>query len=167
MIFVNSFVVAEPSQPVRDCGTVVNHTGSTPLQWRLFSVGELEGAFVVSSTKHLNLLMPSVANFGSLSWMHVIHALPRAPPSPVPITPATRKTFSSSVSMRQLFQVSGSQPPGPVCEPRPTRPGSAMYWPQNEASPETAATAWFVGVCSSTPETEFPPGAMARPAAIW
>src|SRR5438874_9937949 len=72
MIFVNSFVLAEPSQPVRDCGTTVSHAGRAPVQLTLLSVGELDAAFVVSITKHLNLLVPSVANFGSLSWYVVM-----------------------------------------------------------------------------------------------
>src|SRR6185369_1743680 len=71
MIFENSFVCAWPSQPVRDCGTVVNHAGTTPEQFTLLSVGELVAALVVSMTRHLNLLTPSVANLGSLSWIVV------------------------------------------------------------------------------------------------
>src|SRR5438067_6342825 len=112
MIFVNSFVVAEPSQPVRDCGTVVSHAGTTPVQLTLLTVGELVAALVVSITKHLNLLVPSVANFGSLSWYIVIQPFPGgfAPKRPVPVgtAPPTGKMFSSVVSMRALFQVSGS-----------------------------------------------------------
>ena len=42
MIFVNSFVVAEPSQPVRECGTVVSHGGKTPVQLTLSSVGSFD-----------------------------------------------------------------------------------------------------------------------------
>src|SRR5262245_30634453 len=101
MIFVNSFVVAEPSQPVRDGGIVVSHAGSTPLQWTLFTDGELEAAFVVSSTKHLNLSMPSVANFGSSSWIVVMY---RPKMRLVVTMPPTGKMFRSAVSMRQLFQ---------------------------------------------------------------
>src|SRR5262249_34282057 len=95
MIFVNSFVVALPSQPVRDCGTVVSHAGSTPLQCTLLSVGELVGDFVVSSTKHLNLLTPSVANFGSSSWIVVMYR-PRM--RPVVVTSLTGEMFSSVLS---------------------------------------------------------------------
>src|SRR5512144_1654121 len=166
MIFENSFVVTCPSQPVRDCGTVVSHAGTVPSQTTLFKVGELVAAFVVSTTKHLNLLTPSVANLGSLSWIVVIYR-PARRPVPVGAAPPTGKMFNCVVSMRQLFHTSGSQPPGPVCDPRDTRPGSAMYWPQNDASPATAGAPWFVGNCSNTPETAFPPGAMLRPAAIW
>src|SRR5262245_61497685 len=72
MILVNSFVVAEPSQPVRDCGTVVSHAGTTPLQLVLLSDGELCADFRVSMVKHLNLSTPRVANLGSDSWMHVM-----------------------------------------------------------------------------------------------
>src|SRR5437764_13142623 len=68
MIFVNSFVVAEPSQPVRDCGTVVSHAGTTPVQFTLLIVGELCAVCVVSFTKQRNLFTPSVANLGSSSW---------------------------------------------------------------------------------------------------
>src|SRR5262249_14658881 len=96
MIFVNSFVVASPFQPVRDCGTVVSHAGTAPLQLTLLSDSELDAAFSVSIKKHLNLSMPSVANLGSLSWMHVMYAPPMAPPGPAP---ATGKKFSSEVSM--------------------------------------------------------------------
>ena len=71
MIFENSFVVDEPSQPVRACGTVVSHAGTTPVQFTLLSVAVLDAAFVVSITKHMNLLTPSVANLGSLSWIVV------------------------------------------------------------------------------------------------
>src|SRR5262249_38590222 len=106
---------------------------------------------------------PAVRYLGPCWGMHVMYAPPMAPPGPAP---ATGKKFSSEVSMRQLFQVSGSQPPGPVWLPRENVPGSAMYWPQNDASPATAATAWFVGTCSSTPVTALPPGAMVRPAEI-
>src|SRR5580765_7863059 len=165
MIFENSFVTFEPSQPVRDRGTIESHAGTVPSHATLFSVGELVAAFVVSITKHLNLLTPSVANFGSLSWIMVIHR-PFRSPVPVGTAPPSGKTFSCIVSMRQLFHVSGSQPPGPVCVPRDTSPGSAMYWPQNEASPETAAAAWLVGACSSTPEAAFPRETMLRPPAM-
>src|SRR6185369_11160329 len=48
MTFVNSFVVAKLSQPVRDFGTVVSHAGTTPLQLTLFNVAVLVAAFVVS-----------------------------------------------------------------------------------------------------------------------
>src|SRR5260221_11145426 len=110
MIFVNSFVVAEPSQPVRVCGTVVSQAGTTPLQLMLSSAGELLAGFVVSITKHLNLANPSVANLGSASWYADIQPrVDRDPPRLVPMTPATGKTFTSVVSQRALFQVSGSQ----------------------------------------------------------
>src|SRR5262245_9785558 len=164
MIFEYSFVCVVPSQPVRDCGTVESHAGTVPLQTTLFSVAVLVAAFVVSTTKHLNLFTPSVANLGSDSWMSVQY---RPAPKLGVVLPTTRRMFCSDESMRQLFQVSGSQPPGPTCVPRDTRPGSAMYWPQNEASPGTAGAAWFVGVCSSTPCTTLPPGDMLRPATIW
>src|SRR5260221_34522 len=68
MIFVNSIVEALPSQPVRDRGTAVSQAGTTPVQLTFWSAGELVATFVVSITKNLNLLMPSVANFGSSSW---------------------------------------------------------------------------------------------------
>src|SRR5262245_20939522 len=165
MILEHSFVTLLPSQPVRDCGTVVSQAGTVPSQVTLLSRAVLVAAFVVSMTKHLNLFTPSVANLGSLSWIVVMYR-PGVSPVPVGETPPTGKMLSCAVSMRQLFHVSRSQPPGPVCVPRETRPGSAMYWPQNEPSPETAAAAWFVGTCSSTPETALPPGAMARPPAI-
>src|SRR5947207_12856482 len=166
MIFVNSFVTFEPSQPVRDRGTVVSHAGTVPSHATLLSVGELVADFVVSMTKHLNLVTPSVANLGSLSWI-VVWYRPATRPVPVGTAPPTGKMFSCIVSMRQLFHVNGSQPPGPVCVPRETTPGSAMYWPQNDASPATAGAAWFVGSWSSTPVTALPPGAMLRPPAIW
>src|SRR5689334_13715218 len=165
MMGLNSFVTFEPFQPVRDLGTVLSHAGTVPSQATLLSVGELVAAFVVSTTKHTNLLTPSVANLGSLSWI-VVWYRPLSRPVPVGTAPPTGKMFRCSVSMRQLFHVSGSHPPGPVCDPRDTRPGSAMYWPQNDASPETAAAAWFVGNCSSVPVTALPPGAMLRPPAM-
>src|SRR5215471_272007 len=165
MIGEHSFVTFEPSQPVRDGGSVVSHAGTVPSQTTLFSVGELVAAFVVSTTKHLNLSTPSVANLGSLSWIMVMYE-PGLRPVPVGTAPPTGKMLSCTVSMRQLFHASGSQPPGPLCDPRDTRPGSAMYWPQNDASPETAAAAWLVGSWSSTPVTALPPGAMLRPAAM-
>jgi hypothetical protein len=70
------------------------------------------------------------------------------------------------VSILQLFHTSGLHPPGPACVPAETSPGSAMYWPQNDASPGTATAAWFVGSCNKTP-LGTPPGPMTRPAAIW
>src|SRR5512143_189113 len=165
MIFVNSFVVAEPFQPVRDCGTVVSHAGTTPEQFTLFSVGELVAAFVVSITKHTNLSTPSVANFGSLSWYIVIQ-LPAVRPVPVGTAPPTGKMFNWVVSMRALFQLSGSQLVWPWWAPAESSPGFAMYWPQNEASPGVTTPAWFVGTCSSTP-VGVPPGTIVRPAATW
>src|SRR5690349_6177412 len=165
MIGENSFVTFEPSQPVRERGTVLSQTGTVPSQTTLLIVGELVAAFVVSETKHLNLLTPTVANFGSLSWI-VVWKNPGLSAVPVGTEPPTGNMFTCTVSMRQLFHVSGSQPPGPVCVPRETSPGSAMYWPQNDASPETAAAAWFVGSCSSVPVTALPPGAMLRPPAM-
>src|SRR5262245_42586416 len=123
MIFVNSLVCAWPSQPVRDWGTVVSHAGSVPSQATLLSVGELVAAFVVSTTKHLNLFTPSVANLGSLSWIVVMY-LPGMSPVLTGWAPPMRKMFNSVVSMRQLFHVSGSQPPGPLCVPRERSPGS-------------------------------------------
>src|SRR4030095_15871439 len=122
MIFENSFVTFVPSQPVRDCGTAESHAGTVPSQATLFSVGELVAAFVVSITKHLNLFTPSVANFGSASWISVMYR-PAVRPVPVGTAPPTGNMFSCRVSMRQLFHVRGSQPPGPVCVPRDTRPG--------------------------------------------
>src|SRR5262245_28208682 len=124
MIFEYSFVCVVPSQPVRDCGTVESHAGTVPLQTTLFSVAVLVAAFVVSTTKHLNLFTPSVANLGSDSWMSVQN---RPATRPSVTMPATGKIANPDESMRQLFQVSGSQPPGPVCVPRPTTPGLAMY----------------------------------------
>src|SRR5690349_16321957 len=108
MIFVNSLVLAWPSQPVRDRGTTVSHAGTTPLQLTLFSVAVLVAAFVVSTRKHLNLSTPSVANLGSLSWYIVIQPL-KTRPVPVGTAPPTGKMFSSVVSMRALFQVRLSQ----------------------------------------------------------
>src|SRR5690349_25069232 len=166
MMFENSFVTFEPFHPVRDCGTAVSHAGIVPSQTTLLSVGELVAAFVVSATKHMNLFTPSVANLGSLSWI-VVWYRPGVRPVPMNDGKPTGKMFNSTVSMRQLFHTSGSQPPGPVWVPRETSPGSAMYWPQNDASPATAGAAWFVGTWSSTPETDEAPGDMARPAAIW
>src|SRR5689334_4016499 len=99
MIFVNSFVVASPSQPVRERGIVVSHAGTTPLQLTLFSVAVLLAALVVSITKHLNLSTPSVANLGSLSWYIDIHPLERSP-VPVGVLPPTGKMFNWVVSMR-------------------------------------------------------------------
>src|SRR5215471_13497342 len=165
MIGENSFVTFAPSQPVRERGTLLSQLGTVPSQATLLSVGELVADFVVSITKHLNLLTPTVANFGSLSWM-VVCQNPGVSAVPVGTEPPTGKMLRCTVSMRQLFHVSGSQPPGPVCVPRDTRPGSAMYWPQNDASPETAAAAWLVGSWSSVPATAFPPGAMLRPPAM-
>src|SRR5262252_10453445 len=124
MMFESSFVTFEPSQPVRERGTVVSHAGTLPSQATLFNVDELVAAFVVSTTKQMNLFTLSVANFGSLSWIVVCHR-PGDRAVPVGTAPPTGKMFSRTVSMRQLFHVSGSQPPGPVCEPRETRPGSA------------------------------------------
>ena len=72
MMLVNSFVLAEPSQPVRDGGTVVSHAGTVPSQTTLFSIGPLVAAWLVSTTKHLNLSTPSVENLGSLSWIVVM-----------------------------------------------------------------------------------------------
>src|SRR5205814_3875104 len=95
MIFVNSFVVADPSQPVRLCGTVVSHAGTTPLQLMLSSVGVLLAAFVVSITKHLNFVMPSAANLGSASWYADIHARVDVEPPTSALTMArTGKTLS-------------------------------------------------------------------------
>src|SRR5690349_943580 len=71
MMFVNSLVTFEPFQPLRDCGTAVSHAGTVPSQTTLLSVGELVADFVVSTTKQMNLLTPSVANLGSLSWIVV------------------------------------------------------------------------------------------------
>src|ERR1051325_4433695 len=68
MIFVNSFVVADPSQPVRDRGTVLSHAGTTPLQLMLSSAGELLVVLVVSIPNHLNLAFRRVANLGSAPW---------------------------------------------------------------------------------------------------
>src|ERR1051325_1362788 len=169
MIFVNSFVVADPSQPVRLCGTVVSHAGTTPLQLMLLRVGELLATFVVSITKHLNLAVPSVANLGSASWYADIQARVDVEPPMSGLTmPATGNTFSSVVSQRALFQVSGSQRVCPLCVPAENWPGSAMYWPQNDASPEVTSPAWFVGICSSTlPGPGTPSGVLLRPAAIW
>src|SRR5689334_11648216 len=107
MMFVNSFVVAEPFQPERDLGTVLSHAGTVPSQTTLLSVGELVADLVVSTTKHTNLLTPSVANLGSLSWI-VVWYRPASRPVPVRTAPPTGKMFNSSVSMRQLFHVSGS-----------------------------------------------------------
>jgi hypothetical protein len=165
MIFVNSRVVVEPSQPVRECGTVASHAGTVPSHATLFTVDELDAVFVVSSTKHRNLFTPSVTNLGSASWIIVMY-WPGIRPVPVGTEPPTGKMFSCVVSIRQLFHTSGLQPPGPVCEPAETSPGSAMYWPQNEASPAMAGAAWLVGNCNSTPFGT-PPGGMLRPAAIW
>src|SRR5262245_33726697 len=106
---------------------------------------------VVSEMKHLNLSPPRVANLGSASCIIVIQ--PRVgvvPPRPVP-TSLVGKMLSSVVSMRQLFHVNGSQPPGPLCVPFDTSPGSAMYVPQNPPSPDAAGMAWLVGNFSSTP----------------
>src|SRR6185436_9658057 len=165
MMFENSRVTLEPFQPVRDCGIVVSHAGTVPLQRTLFNVGVLVADFVVSATKQTNLFTPSVANLGSLSWI-VVWYRPGVRPVPMNDGKPTGKMFNSTVSMRQLFHTSGSQPPGPVWVPRETSPGSAMYWPQNDASPATAAAAWLVGSCRSTPETALPPGTMPRPLAI-
>src|SRR5512134_1545392 len=159
MIFVNSFVVASPSQPVRDCGTVVSHAGTVPSQTTFARVGELVAAFVVSMTKQRFFATPSVANLGSPSWIIVMYC-PGVRPVPVGTTPPTGNMLFWTVSMRQLFHVSGSQPPGPLCVPAETSPGSAMYWPQNDPSPETAAAAWLVGSWSSAPATYEPPGTM-------
>ena len=70
-MFENSFVTFEPFQPVRECGTVLSHAGTVPSQTTFVSVGEFVAAFVVSTTKQTNLFTPSVANFGSLSWIVV------------------------------------------------------------------------------------------------
>src|SRR5262245_15718368 len=127
MIFVPSFVVARPSQPVRVLGTVVSHGGSVPSQATLLSVGELIAALVVSRRKQRNLLTPSVANFGSSSWIAAMYR-PLVRPVPTAGTaPLTGKMFCCAVSMRQLFHVIGLQPP--ACVPADTSPGSAMYWP--------------------------------------
>src|SRR5881397_2266215 len=99
MILVNSFVVALPSQPVRERGTdpgPLSHAGRTPVQLTLFSVDVLLAALVVSTTKHLNLLIPSAANFGSLSCS-VVMWLPAV--RPVPVILPTGKMFVSAVSM--------------------------------------------------------------------
>src|SRR6185369_3792190 len=107
MICVNSFVTFEPSQPVRERGTVLSHAGTVPSQATLFRVGELVADFVVSITKHLNLLAPTVANLGSLSWI-VVWKNPGASDVPVGTAPPTGNMFNCTVSMRQLFHVSGS-----------------------------------------------------------
>src|SRR5512134_2988041 len=156
MIFVNSFVVASPSQPVRDCGTVVSHAGTVPSQTTFASAGEEVAAFVVSMTKQRFFATPSVANLGSASWIIVMY-WPAVRPVPVGTAPPTGNMLFCTVSMRQEFHTSGFQVlPGP-CTPPETRPGSAMYWPQNDPSPETAGASWFVGTCSSVP-TGVPPG---------
>src|SRR5216684_4040814 len=124
MIFVNSFVCALPSQPVRDCGTVVSHAGMTPVQLTLFSVDVLLAALVVSMTKHLNLFTPSAANFGSLSWYIVMYA-PCV--RPVPVMPPTGQMLASVVSIRALFHVRWSQLVWPWWSPAETSPAFAMY----------------------------------------
>src|ERR1044072_6392215 len=159
MIFVISFVVADPSQPVRLRGTVVIHAGRPPLQLMLSSEGELLAAFVVSITKHLNLSIPSAANFGSASWYADIQPRVAVEPSSIEANGGPGNRFCSAVSQRALFQVSVAAE---------TAPGSAMYWPQNEASPGVTSPAWLVGTCSSLfdgPGT--PSGVLNRPAAIW
>src|SRR5690242_20932535 len=108
MMLENSFVMFEPFQPVRACGTVVSHAGIVPSQTTFVSVGEFVADLVVSTTKQTNLFTPSVANFGSLSWI-VVWYRPASRPVPVGVAPPTGKMFNCSVSIRQLFHVSGSQ----------------------------------------------------------
>ena len=58
----------------------------------------------------------------------------------LPPQPSTGKSLISAVSQRALFQTSLLHTP-PGCPPGvPKAPLLARYWPQNESSPETAAT---------------------------